>query len=61
MYRLMIVSLGKTLSTMFSNEDILNFEIEEIMEKILEPKVQELVQERPDLIEICKSFGLWVI
>ena len=60
MYGLMVTSLGKGLASRYSNENALNIEIESI-ERIWKPKVEKLIQDRPDLKDLCNIFGLWEV
>lgn len=60
MYGLMVTSLGKGLAPSYSNENALNIEIESL-ERIWKPKVEKLIQDRPDLKDLCNIFGLWEV
>lgn len=57
-YRLMIVSIGKALEPKFGHKGELQVD-HKIMEKVLKPKVVKVVNERPDLVNILKIFGIW--
>jgi len=57
-YRLMIVSIGKALEPKFGHKRELHID-HKIMEKVLKPKVLKLVNERSDLVNILKIFGIW--
>jgi len=59
-YRLLTSSLGQALKSKFTNEVDLDVELTSF-EKIWEPKVREIIEQRPDLKAICCNYGLWDI
>ena len=58
-YHLMVTSLGKILSSRYSDEKALNIDVRSI--ERWKPKVEKLIQVHPHLKDLCNTLGLWEI